>query len=88
MNISADKFGDTRCIIIWGSNPLNTSSCFRDMPQADIRRALKNGCKLIMMEPGKNRYCEKADYWLRLKPGSDGALAMGMIKVIIDAQGR
>src|SRR3990172_3672591 len=39
-----------------------------------------------MMEPGKNRYCAKADYWLRLKPGSDGALAMGMVKVIIDEE--
>lgn len=86
MNISADKGGDPRCIVIWGSNPLNSSSVFRDMPQADVQRALKNGCKLIMMEPGKNRYCEKADYWLRLKPGSDGALAMGMIKVIIEEE--
>lgn len=84
MNICADNEGDPRCIIVWGSNPLNTSSCFRGMPQADVLRSLKNGCKLIMMEPGKNRYCEKADYWLRLKPGSDGVLAMGMIKVIID----
>lgn len=37
-----------------------------------------------MIEPGKTEYCSKADYWLRLKPGSDGALAMGMIKVIIE----
>jgi anaerobic selenocysteine-containing dehydrogenase len=37
-----------------------------------------------MMEPGKNRYCEKADHWLRLKPGSDGSLAIGMAKVIIE----
>jgi len=86
MNISADKFGDPRCIVIWGSNPLNSSSVFRDMPQADVKRALEAGCKLIMMEPGKNRYCEKADHWLRLKPGSDGALAMGMIKVILDEE--
>lgn len=84
MNCTADSEGDPRCIIIWGSNPLNTSSCFRGMPRADMIRSLKKGCKLIMMEPGKNRYCDKADYWLRLKPGSDGALAMGMIKVIID----
>lgn len=84
MNIHADHGGDLRCAVIWGSNPLNTGGGFRGMPQKLLMQALKNGCKLIMMEPGKNRYCEKADYWLRLKPGSDGALAMGMAKVIID----
>lgn len=84
MNIKADAKGDPRCILVWGSNPLNSSSAFRGMPQAEVTRVLKAGCKLIMMEPGHNRYCDKADHWLRLKPGSDGALAMGMIKVIIE----
>ncbi len=84
MNIHACHHGDPRCFVIWGSNLLNTGGSFRGMPQKLLMQALKNGAKLIMMEPGKNRYCEKADYWLRLKPGSDGVLAMGMAKVIID----
>lgn len=84
MMIHADHSEDLQCAIIWGSNPLNTGGGFRGMPQDVLAKALKRGCKLIMMEPGKNRYCEKADYWLRLKPGSDGALAMGMAKVIIE----
>lgn len=84
MHVLADTAVDPKCIIIWGSNPQNTGSNFRCYTQKDVARAMKNGAKLIMMEPGKNRYCEKADFWLRLKPGSDGALAMGMAKVIID----
>jgi anaerobic selenocysteine-containing dehydrogenase len=84
MHVLSDTEGDPGCIIIWGANPLNTGSNFRCFTQADVKRALKNGAKLIMMEPGKNRYCEMADHWLKLKPGSDGALAMGMVKVIID----
>ncbi len=84
MHVLGDTQVDPKCIIIWGSNPQNTGSNFRCFAQKDVARALKNGAKLIMMEPGKNRYCEKADHWLKLKPGSDGALAMGMAKVIID----
>src|ERR1019366_7267790 len=84
MMIQSDLDAEFQCIVIWGANPLNTGGSFRGMQQCVLDKALKKGCKLIMMEPGKNRYCDKADYWLRLKPGSDGALAMGMAKVIID----
>lgn len=84
MHVLADVAVDPKCIIIWGSNPQNTGNNFRCFAQEDVARALKNGARLIMMEPGKNRYGEQADYWLRLKPGSDGSLAMGMAKVIIE----
>jgi anaerobic selenocysteine-containing dehydrogenase len=84
MHVLGDTEVDPKCIIIWGSNPQNTGSNFRCFAQKDVARAMKNGAKLIMMEPGKNRYCEKADHWLRLKPGSDGSLAMGLAKVIIE----
>ncbi len=84
MMIGADLETDMECVVIWGANPLNTGGSFRGMRQNVLDAALRRGCKLIMMEPGKNGYCEKADHWLRLKPGSDGALAMGMAKVIIE----
>lgn len=84
MHVLGDTEYDPKCIIIWGSNPQNTGSNFRCFAQKDVNRALKNGAKLIMMEPGKNRYCDKAHHWLKLKPGSDGSLAMGMAKVIIE----
>jgi anaerobic selenocysteine-containing dehydrogenase len=84
MTIQSDLETEMECVVIWGANPLNTGGSFRGMRQVVLDAALRRGAKLIMMEPGKNRYCEKADYWLRLKPGSDGALAMGMAKVIIE----
>jgi len=84
MLVQSDQEGDTRCVMIWGANPLNTGGSFRGMRPRRLNEALKQGCKLIMVEPGKTEYCSKAHYWLRLKPGSDGALAMGLIKVIID----
>lgn len=84
MLVQSDMDGDTRCIIVWGANPLNTGGSFRGMRPRKMKESLKKGCKLIMVEPGKTEYCPKADYWLRLRPGSDGALAMGMVKVIIE----
>ena len=84
MMMQADLETEMECIIIWGANPLNTGGSFRGMRQNILDAALRRGCKLIMMEPGKNRYSKKADYWLRVKPGSDGALAMGMAKVVIE----
>lgn len=86
MMIQADLETEMECVVIWGANPLNTGGSFRGMRQEVLDKALRRGCKLIMMEPGKNRYCNRADYWLRVKPGSDGALAMGMAKVIIEEE--
>ena len=84
MMVQSDHEGDTRCVIIWGANPLHTGGSFRGMRPQKLRDALKSGCKLVMVEPGKTEFCRNADYWLRLKPGSDGPLAMGMLKVIIE----
>ena len=86
MMVQSDLKTEFNCVVIWGANPLNTGGSFRGMRQEVLDAALRRGCKLIMMEPGKNRYCEKADYWLRLKPGSDGSLALGMAKVIIEEE--
>jgi anaerobic selenocysteine-containing dehydrogenase len=86
MMVQSDLEGDAKCAIIWGANPLNTGGTFRGIRPKKLNDALNAGCKLIMVEPGKTEYCSRADYWLRLKPGSDGALAMGMIKVIIDEE--
>ena len=86
MMVQSDLETEFNCIVIWGANPLNTGGSFRGMRQEVLDAALRRGCKLIMMEPGKNRYCEKAHHWLRLKPGSDGSLAMGMAKVIIEEE--
>ncbi len=38
------------------------------------------------MDPGKIDYASKADIWIKPKPGLDGALALGMIKVIIEEE--
>ena len=68
-------------ILVWGSNPLHTRN---SMPLGRFNQFLSQGTRLVVIDPRKTELASKADLWLRLRPGSDGALAMGMIKVIIE----
>ncbi len=69
----------SRLIIIWGHNPVSTAPHF--MPF--LRSAQKNGCKLVVIDPRRTRTAVGADWHIAPKPGSDGALALGMAHVII-----
>lgn len=50
-----------------------------------IRQAVRLGKKLIVANPREIDLCRHADLWLRLRPGSDVALLMGMAKVIVES---
>ena len=67
-------------ILLWGVNPEATD------PAAAIRivAARKRGAKLIVIDPREHTLARKADCWLRVRPGSDGALALAMIHVLFD----
>jgi len=56
------------------------SSEGRDILEA--RRKRKS--KLIVVDPYRTTLAEKADLWLRIRPGTDAALALGMMKIMID----
>ena len=70
----------TSTILLWGVNPQVT-----DPAQARrISRAMNRGAKLIIVDPRENALSRKADYWLRVRPGSDGALALAMTHVLFE----
>ncbi len=48
-----------------------------------MRGRVKNGAKLIVVDPRRTYLAGKADLWLRIRPGTDAALALGMIDLII-----
>jgi anaerobic selenocysteine-containing dehydrogenase len=73
-------FDHANCMLLWGINPQATSPA----QARRIARARNRGAKLIVIDPRKNTLAEKADYWLRVKPGTDGELAMAMIHVLIE----
>jgi formate dehydrogenase alpha subunit len=50
----------------------------------DVKNSTKNGTKLIVANPREIELVKYADLWLQQNPGSDVALLMGMMKVIVD----
>jgi len=67
-------------IIIWGSNTLTTN--VHAWPYFSMAR--KAGATLIVIDPYRNRTAQQADIHLMIKPGTDAALAMAMMHVLID----
>jgi anaerobic selenocysteine-containing dehydrogenase len=68
------------CIVIWGVN-----ASFTNLPLFDkIIKAKSNGARLIVMDPRLTDLAKEADIWLQLRPGTDGALVLGMLNVIIE----
>lgn len=67
-------------IIVWASNPL-VSEGTRIAPL--IFAAKKKGAKIVVIDPRLTETGRKADLWIPIKPGTDGALALGMMNVII-----
>jgi anaerobic selenocysteine-containing dehydrogenase len=45
---------------------------------------MKKGTKIIVIDPRLSWFASRAKYWLRLRPGTDAALAMGFLNVIIN----
>ena len=78
-----DYYGevDPACIVVWGSNP--TISGADGEMQWHPKRCARNGTKFIVIDPQKTELAEQAELWLRLRPGTDGALALGILNVII-----
>ena len=70
----------SQCMLLWGINPYATSPA----QAARINRARNRGAKLIVIDPRKTKSAENADCWLRVKPGTDGVLAMAMIHVLLE----
>ena len=69
----------SKYIIVWGMNMLNTN--LHAWPF--IVKAKANGAKIVVIDPVKTRTAKQADWHIRIKPGTDGALALGMMHVII-----
>lgn len=67
-------------IIIWGSNTLTTN--IHAWPY--FSEARKHGARLVVIDPYRNRTAKAADVHLMIKPGTDAALALSMMKVIIE----
>ena len=68
-----------RFVIVWGYNPAETNYDY----MRKIVRAKKKGAKVVVIDPRFTATASHADEHIALRPGTDGALALGMINVIL-----
>ena len=74
---------NSNCIVIIGGNPLAAHPP-RGAEILEAKR--KRKAKLIVIDPRRTQLATKADLWLQIRPGTDAALALGMIRTIIDEE--
>src|SRR5262249_23617493 len=67
------------CLILWGYNP----SITRLTHATATVTARKRGMRLIVIDPRHAGLASKADVWLRVRPGTDGAIALGLANLMI-----
>ena len=69
----------SRLIVLWGTNTVVTNLHYWPL----IREAQRRGARLIVVDPVRTRTAEAADWHLAPKPGTDAALALAMMHVMI-----
>src|SRR4051812_14833120 len=75
-----ETFTESKLILLWGTNPLTSGHHVFKF----IRAAQKNGAHLVSIDPIRTRTSERCDEWLAPLPGTDAALALGLMWVILD----
>lgn len=79
VGMDVERFVDARLILIWGSNPVTSSIHFWRLAQ-DARR---RGARLIAIDPYRSDTALKCDQHIALRPGTDAALALGLIHCLV-----
>jgi anaerobic selenocysteine-containing dehydrogenase len=77
--LDVESLAYAKYIIVWGMNMVSTN--LHAWPF--VLEARSKGAKIVVIDPYKSRTAKQADWHIALKPGTDGALALGMMNVII-----
>jgi anaerobic selenocysteine-containing dehydrogenase len=79
MGTDVEQFADSRLILIWGSNPIVSNLHL----WARVQEAKRHGARLVAIDPYRSQTAEKCHEHIALLPGTDAALALGMMHVLI-----
>ena len=79
VGMDPERFDEANLIILWGANPIVSNLHLWSRVQAAKRR----GAKVIAIDPYRSLSAEKCTQHLALIPGTDGALALGMMHVLV-----
>jgi molybdopterin-containing oxidoreductase family molybdopterin binding subunit len=66
---------NSRTLVFWGGNDAETR--FVDYPF--VREARRRGTKVVCVDPNRTATASEADWWISPRPGTDGALALGLL---------
>ncbi len=69
----------SKLIVLWGTNTIVTNLHFWPL----ITEARRRGARLVVIDPIRTRTAEQADWHLQVNPGSDAALAMAMMHIMV-----
>ncbi|WP_430418065.1 molybdopterin-containing oxidoreductase family protein [Methylibium petroleiphilum] len=79
VGMHVEHFAEAKLILIWGSNSIASNLHFWTYAQA----AKRAGAKLVCIDPRRSETADKCHQHLALLPGTDGALALGLMRELI-----
>lgn len=74
-----ERFDEAQLIILWGTNPVTSSVHL----WTRVTEAKRRGAKVIAIDPYRSLSAEKCHQWLPINPGTDAALALAMMHVLV-----
>lgn len=78
--VDPESYIHSKYIVIWGCNSVSTNLHHWHI----VKEAQKKGARVVVIDPYRSRTAKEADWHIAPRPGTDGALAMAMMHVIIE----
>jgi anaerobic selenocysteine-containing dehydrogenase len=75
-----DTIQDSKYLLVWGTNPAVTMQSFF----YKYEEAMSKGARMVTIDPRLSETAAKSDEWVSILPGTDAALGLGMLKIIIE----
>ena len=79
VGMDPERFDEAKLIILWGANPIVSNLHL----WSRVQEAKRRGAKVVAIDPYRSLSAEKCTQHIALLPGTDGALALGMMHVLI-----
>lgn len=79
VGMDPERFDEARLIVLWGTNPVVSNLHL----WSRVQEAMRRGAKIVAVDPYRSLSAEKCTQHIALLPGTDGALALGMMHVLI-----
>src|SRR3989442_13248177 len=79
VGMDPERFDESKLILLWGANPIVSNLHL----WSRVQEAKRRGAKVIAIDPYKSLSAQKCSQHIALLPGTDGALALGLMHVLI-----